>query len=140
MQQPIESYYFAFSHVLHIGHIARANKKRWFCVSFVPLMILMRLYVLRCRSTNLSYDVISCAKSCKKNLKWNTSKRIWANEMKLGTVVECSHTYILVCLCGREGNALVSSSLSCINLVLYFQQHKWLFLLFSLLMFFMGTF
>jgi hypothetical protein len=46
MQRPIESYYFAFSRVLHIGHIVRANKKQWFCVSFVELMILMRLYVL----------------------------------------------------------------------------------------------
>jgi hypothetical protein len=43
------------------------------------------------------------------------------------------------CLCGCQGNALVSSPLSCINLVLYFQQHKWLFLLFSLLMFSMGN-
>jgi hypothetical protein len=54
MQQPIESCCFAFSRVLHIGHIVRANKKQWFCVSFVALMILMRLYVLRCRSTNHS--------------------------------------------------------------------------------------
>jgi hypothetical protein len=89
---------------------------------------------------NLSYDVISCAKSCKKNLKWNISKMIWANAMELCTVVECNHTYILVCLCGCQDNALVSSPLSCINLVLYFQQHNWLFQLFSLHMFFMGTF
>ena len=58
---------------------------------------------------NLGYDVISCSKVCKKNWKWNISKRIRANEMKFCTVVVCSYTYILICLCGCQGNVLVPS-------------------------------
>ena len=42
---------------------------------------------------------------------------ILANEMN--TVIEYSHTNILVCLCGCQGNAVVSSALSSIKLVLY---------------------
>jgi hypothetical protein len=72
MQQPIESYYFAFSHVLHIGHIVRANKKRWFCVPFVELMILMRLYVLRCRSTNTTLKAFEFG-----FLPWITHNASW---------------------------------------------------------------
>jgi hypothetical protein len=85
--------------------------KRWRMVVTVfsyLISYLISSYLCFC---NLSYDVISCAKVCKKNLKWNISKRIciWENEMKLCTVVECSHTYILICLCVCQGKALVPS-------------------------------
>jgi hypothetical protein len=39
IQQPVESCYFALSHVLHIGHIVTANKKQWFCVSLIRRVI-----------------------------------------------------------------------------------------------------
>jgi hypothetical protein len=51
MQQLIESDCFVFRCVLHISYTVRANTKQWFCVSFVELIILMRLCVLRGRLT-----------------------------------------------------------------------------------------